>query len=68
MLDHELDSADKFFGQFSLPDALQSDTPSVSGDRFIARRKLDFESGFNFDKKSIIMKQDALSCQDVPDK
>ena len=31
------------------------------GDRFIARRRLDFESALNFEKKSLVLRSESLS-------
>ena len=44
---------DKFFKQFSLNDKQEL---REAGDRFIAKRKLDFEFVANFEKKSLILK------------
>jgi hypothetical protein len=57
MLDCEMDT-DPFFKSFSLTDCQELRT---GGDRFIAKRKLDFESALSFDKKSLILRQDANS-------
>ena len=51
VLDQDMDQVDNFFAQFTLPDnseSLRGHKEQV-GDRFIARRKLDFESAINYE-------------------
>lgn len=67
MFDHEMDSGDNFFSKFSLTDSDNMRIKEhVRGDRFIAKRRLDFESALNFEKKSLILKKEALSFVQYP--
>jgi hypothetical protein len=62
MLDNEVSSgsSEQSVHQFSPIDSQLRSVPPCAGDRFIAKRKLDFESAFNFEKKSLVIKQDFL--------
>ena len=56
IMDQDMDCHDNFFAKYSLTDSDKLKKEQFHGDRFIAKRRLDFESALNFEKKSLILK------------